>query len=125
MRENFGFKIPINVKEALLLNKANEGKIDKKYSWVETILKKMKRLERFNIFQFHEPNKKFDRNEGWQYAPMRIIFDIKYDLQQKVRFVVGGHKIDSSDPTTYSSTGILAMHFALHPVRKNMVDHGR
>eukprot|EP00957_Ditylum_brightwellii_P177809 13544274-Ditylum_brightwellii.AAC.1 len=34
---------------------------------------------------------------------MHMIFDIKHDLRRKARFVVGGHVIDSSEHTTYSS----------------------
>jgi hypothetical protein len=38
-------------------------------------------------------------------CPMRMIFDMKQeDLRHKARFVVGGHVIDSSNHTTYSST---------------------
>eukprot|EP00957_Ditylum_brightwellii_P066651 5058100-Ditylum_brightwellii.AAC.1 len=33
-----------------------------------------------------------------------MILDIKHDLRRKARFVVGGHMIDSSNHTIYSST---------------------
>eukprot|EP00957_Ditylum_brightwellii_P090553 6895904-Ditylum_brightwellii.AAC.1 len=45
-----------------------------------------------------------ERKDGWQYAPMHMIFDIKHDLQRKAQFVVDGHIINSSDHNTYSST---------------------
>eukprot|EP00957_Ditylum_brightwellii_P074748 5681214-Ditylum_brightwellii.AAC.1 len=45
-----------------------------------------------------------ERKDGWQYALMHMIFDIKHDLQRKAQFVVGSHVIDSSDHNIYSST---------------------
>jgi len=32
-----------------------------------------------------------------------MIFDIKSDLRRKARIVVGGHKVDTRDHTSYSS----------------------
>ena len=57
-----------------------------------------------NVFKYHNPNTVFSKDDGWQFAPMRMIFDIKHDLRHKARFVVGGHVVDSSNHTTYSST---------------------
>eukprot|EP00957_Ditylum_brightwellii_P126868 9670932-Ditylum_brightwellii.AAC.1 len=61
-------------------------------------------LERLNVFEYLDPNTKFWREEGWQFAPMQMIFDMKQDSCRKARFVVGGHAIDSSKHTTYLST---------------------
>ncbi len=60
--------------------------------------------QRLNVFQFHSPNQKHDNNEGWQYAPMHMIFVVKQqDLRYKARLVIGGHVVDSSKYNTYSS----------------------
>eukprot|EP00957_Ditylum_brightwellii_P182646 13911948-Ditylum_brightwellii.AAC.1 len=64
----------------------------------------MDALERLWVFQYHDERTKFHWNDGWQYAPMHMIFAIKHDLCRKVRFVAGGHVIDSSEHTSYSST---------------------
>eukprot|EP00957_Ditylum_brightwellii_P119855 9145374-Ditylum_brightwellii.AAC.1 len=61
-------------------------------------------LERLNIFEYHNPSKKRQKEYGWQFAPMQMIYDTKYDLCRKARFVVGGHIINSSQHMTYSST---------------------
>eukprot|EP00957_Ditylum_brightwellii_P114233 8709096-Ditylum_brightwellii.AAC.1 len=71
--------------------------------WAEAICKEMDALERLGVFQYHDARMKFHWNDGWQYAPMHMIFDIKHDLWRKARFVVGGHGIDYFDHTTYSS----------------------
>ena len=99
MREKFGIKIPNNTREALLLDRMNGDN-----KWAEAIKKEMDALDQLGVFQYHDPGVKFARSEGWQYAPMRMIFDIKHDLRRKARFVVGGHVIDSSEHMTYSST---------------------
>ena len=99
MREKFGIKIPNNTREALLLDRMNGDN-----KWAEAIKKEMDALDRLGVFQYHDPGVKFARSDGWQYAPMRMIFDIKHDLRRKARFVVGGHVIDSSEHMTYSST---------------------
>ena len=47
---------------------------------------------------------KFKTKEGYQYAPLRLIFDIKQeDLRRKSRIVAGGHVIESSMFENYSS----------------------
>ena len=57
------------------------------------------------MFQLYPPKTKFDNKDGWQYAPMHMMFDVKkQDLRHKSRLVVGGHSVDSTEYTTYSST---------------------
>jgi Reverse transcriptase (RNA-dependent DNA polymerase) len=65
----------------------------------------MDALHRLDCFEFHEPNINFKRSEGWQFASMHMIYDVKQeDLRHKARFVVGGHMVDSTSHITYSST---------------------
>eukprot|EP00957_Ditylum_brightwellii_P210501 15365052-Ditylum_brightwellii.AAC.3 len=99
IREKFRIKIPRNTKEALLLDKKNG---DNKLK--EAICKEMDALERFGVFQYTYAKTKFHWNDGWQYAPMPIIFDTKHDLHREARFVIVGHGIDFSEHTAYSST---------------------
>ena len=41
----------------------------------------------------------------YQYAPLRLIFDIKQeDFRRKARLVAGGHVVDASMYESYSST---------------------
>ena len=65
----------------------------------------MTTLENIGVFQLSLPKTKFEKKYGWQYAPMRMIFDVKQqDFRYKDRLVVGGHVVDSNEYTTYSST---------------------
>eukprot|EP00957_Ditylum_brightwellii_P074023 5624595-Ditylum_brightwellii.AAC.1 len=64
----------------------------------------MKALDHLDVFEFHKSSVRMHRKDGWQYAPMHMIFDIKHDLQRKAEFDVGSHVIDFSDHNTYSST---------------------
>lgn len=98
--EKFGIKIPNNTREALLLDKMNGNT-----KWADAIAKEMLGLEQLGVFKYHTPNQVFTKSEGWQYAPMHMIFTVKQqDLRHKARLVVGGHVIDSSKHMTYSST---------------------
>ena len=64
----------------------------------------MDNLDRLQVFKYHSPEKDFPKEEGWQKAPLRMIFDIKNeDQRHKARLVIGGHRVDSSDYNTYSS----------------------
>eukprot|EP00957_Ditylum_brightwellii_P055153 4180021-Ditylum_brightwellii.AAC.1 len=98
IREKFGINIPRNTKEALLLDEKNGDS-----NWTEAICKEMDALERLGVFQYHDARTMFYWHDGWQYAPMHMIFDIKHDLCRNARFIVGGHVIDSSEQTAYSS----------------------
>ena len=99
-REKFGIRIPNNVREALLFDKLNGDT-----KWADAIAKEMGALERLHCFKFMPPNHKLSRKDGWQYAPLHMIFEIKQqDLRHKARFVVGGHVVDASQHITYSST---------------------
>ena len=47
----------------------------------------------------------FKKSDGWQYAPMHMIFTIKQeDLRHKVRLVVNGNVVDASTFNKYSPT---------------------
>ena len=85
-REKFGYKIPNNSREALLLDSKNG-----KTLWADAIAKEMTALERIGVFQIYPPKTKFDKKYGWQFAPMHIVFDMKqHNLRHKARLVVGG-----------------------------------
>ena len=94
-----GIKLPRNTREALIFDRENKNTL-----WADAITKEMEGLERLHVFEYHSPGQLFRRTDGWQFAPMHMIFDLKQqDMRHKARLVVGGHVIDSSDHTTYSS----------------------
>ena len=98
-REKFGIRIPNTIHEALKMDKeAGNTK------WADAIKKEMDNLDRLEVFKYFDNTKAFDPNQGWQKAPLRMIFDIKSeDHRYKARLVVGGHKVDSSAYNTYAS----------------------
>jgi len=98
-QEKYGIEIPRNTREALLFDLKNNN-----MKWADAIAKEMGSLERLNVFEYRSATQQFGKTEGWQHAPMHMIFDIKQDLRHKARLVVGGHMIDSSGHNTYSST---------------------
>ena len=93
-----GIKVPRNIQEALLFDKENGNT-----KWADAIMKEMEGLRCLNVFKFHPANHKCSKTDGWQFAPMHMIFDVKQqDLRCKARLVVGGHVVDLSQYTTYS-----------------------
>ena len=99
-REKFGIVIPNSTREALLLDKINNDT-----KWGDAIAKEMNCLIHLDVFSFHPPNTRFLKQDGWQWAPLHMIFDIKReDHRYKARLVIGGNVINSSQHTTYSST---------------------
>ena len=55
-------------------------------------------------FKFVPGTHKFKSQEGWQFAPLKMIFEIKRDLMQKARLVIGGHMTDAFGYDTYAAT---------------------
>ena len=98
-REKFGIRIPRSAKEALQFDRDNGNTY-----WQDAIKKEMANLDRLEAFLYHPATKCFNAEDGWQKAPLRMIFDIKNeDRRYKARLVVGGHRVDSSNYNTYSS----------------------
>ena len=98
-REKFGIRIPNTIEEALKFDREAGN-----HKWAEAIKKEMDNLTRLNVFKFHPADKQFPKSEGWQKAPLRMIFDVKTeDKRHKARLVCGGHFVDSSGHDTNSS----------------------
>ena len=71
-KEKFGIKIPNTIAEALRCDKE-----DGNTKWYNAIKKEMDNLNRLKVFKYHASDKEFPKEEGWQKAPLRMIFDIK------------------------------------------------
>jgi hypothetical protein len=95
----YGVIVPRTVAEALQIDKDNSNRL-----WQEAIKKEVDALMSMQTFKIlsSEESKSFNR-EGYQYAPLRMIFDVKQDLRRKARLVLGGHVIDASGHDTYAS----------------------
>ena len=65
-------------------------------------MKEMTALDNAGCFSYYLPNHQFGKD--YQYAPLKIIFDIKKeDLRRKSRLVAGGHVINSHMYQSYAS----------------------
>lgn len=96
-RIKFGIRVPNSVREALIFDRENKNTL-----WGDAIQKEMAALDKAQVFQYHPGH--FKISKGFQYAPLRIIFDIKQeDLRHKARLVAGGHVVNSSMYESYSS----------------------
>ena len=87
------------MREALDLDRLNGD-----HEWAESMQKEMDALDRLDCFACHDPNEELKKEEGWQWAPLTMIFDIKAeDKRKKSRLVCGGHVLDSNRIETCSS----------------------
>ena len=81
-------------------------KIDKENNntlWNEAIKKEFNALNPYKTFKFvNNNNFKSLKNEGFQFATLRMIFDVKQDLRRKVRLVIGRYMVDSAGHEVYT-----------------------
>ena len=97
LRTKFGFKVPRNVKEALLFDKENNNT-----EWADAIAKEMMALEAAGVWAYYPPH--YKPSAEYQFTPLTMIFDIKQeDLRRKARLVAGGHVVESNMYESYSS----------------------
>ena len=83
-REKFGIRITNSTKEAFYLDRINNNK-----NWEEASNKEMSALDRLDCFEFVPRTTESSKADGWQFAPMHMIYDIKQeDLRHKARFVI-------------------------------------
>jgi len=92
----FGLEVPPNVREALELDRRNGN-----HRRAKAIHKEMQGLQDHHTFSFLNPGEVAPA--GYQFAPLTMIFTVKQDLRCKARLVIGGHVIDSSEHSGYSS----------------------
>jgi len=96
----YGIQIPQIIRRAIIFDDEN-----KNTKWQDSMTKEIGSLKKLDVFEFHPSNHKCPKQQGWSFAPMHMIFEVKReDLRHKSRLVIGGHVIDSSKHSTYSST---------------------
>lgn len=96
-REKFGINIPNSVKEALIFDRQNNNTL-----WADAIYKEMAALDKAKCFKYYPPTYRVSKE--YQYAPLRLIFDVKQEnLRRKARLVAGGHVVNSNMYESYSS----------------------
>ena len=84
LRNKYGIDIPNTIADARRLDEENSNGL-----WMEAIRKELEALEKLNVFKYHKPGKRMGNEH--QYAPMRFVFDVKWeDLRRKARLVLAG-----------------------------------
>ncbi len=71
--------------------------------WKEAIIKEISALMGRNTFEYLSGTWKSCQCEGYKFAPLRMIFDIKQDGRCKAQLVIGRHVLDSKNMDTYAS----------------------
>ena len=96
LEEKFGFQIPRNINDAKELDRLKGDT-----AWVDAINKEIGTLLKLECFIFHGP----DYNPGpeYQFAPLRMIFEVKQDGRKKARLTIGGHVVDAQGISTRST----------------------
>ena len=95
----YGIRVPRNTKEATQFYQENGNKL-----WDNEILKEMEALVYMKVFRKLPSSLRKARAKVFQFAPLRMIFDVKVDLRRKARLVIWGHVVDSSGHEVYAST---------------------
>jgi hypothetical protein len=96
METFMGIEIPRNMKEALYLDKKNNDNM-----WKGAMKVEVDSNQEHKTLIFLPPGAK--PPDGYQEAPLRMIFDVKPDLRRKARLVAGGHKVDARGHSSFSS----------------------
>ena len=90
----FGIEIPMNVKEALDLDRDNKNTF-----WQDAIKKEMGTVEKaFDVLP-----KGSKKPVGYQEIKCHLVFDVKMDFTRKARFVAEGFRTDPPASVIYSS----------------------
>jgi hypothetical protein len=95
----YGIHIPWSVREAFCLDEENGNML-----WSDALSKEILALQKMNCFKVVDDEQHWHpARDGYQYAPLQMIFDVKPDGRRKARLVAGGHVV-KCDVNTYAST---------------------
>lgn len=90
----FGVLIPLTVKEALEQDKANGNTL-----WKDAIAKEYENVK--VAFKLMDEGEKIPPT--YQKITCHLVFEVKFDLRRKARYVAGGHLTTTPSSMTYSS----------------------
>ena len=95
----YGIRFSMNVNEAAQFDKENVNSL-----WDNEILKELEALMYMKVFKKLLLSLWKVSSKGYQFIPLRIVFDCRVDLRRKYRLVIGGHGINFSGHGVYAST---------------------
>ena len=120
-RSKFGIDIPRNFKEAVEFNRKNGNTL-----WQDAVKKEMKNVQ--VAFNFKDNDSEIPI--GFKEIEAHIVYEVKFDLTRKARYVGGGHLTEVPAAMTYSSVvsrdsvRIMFLVAALNHLDVNMCDIG-
>ena len=94
----YGVYVPRTIEDALSMDSKNNDT-----SWEDAIKKEIDALQGYGTFKVVSKGKERGVKESHQYAPLRMIFDVKQCGRRKARLVIGGHVVDSGHMDTFAS----------------------
>ena len=106
-----GVVVPRDPKEALELDKKNGNT-----KWQDSMTTEIDGIQDHETLRFLPPGS--EPPKGYQFAKLRMIFDVKHDLRRKARLVIGGHMVDATGQPIYSSAVQLASVRLLNVIAK-------
>jgi hypothetical protein len=90
----FGIELPKSISEALKVNR-DTGTTD---FWRKAVDKEMKNV--MPAFKFRDDNQV---PVGFKHIDCHMMFDVKFDLTWKARYVAGGHQMDTPKDMVHAS----------------------
>ena len=95
-KEKYGIVIPNNYKAAVQEDIKNGNTL-----WQTAVRTEIAALIHHECFEFKD--RKFKPNKNYQFAPLRLVFELKQDFRRKARLVIQGFKVDPRDLSTRST----------------------
>ena len=93
----YGIRVPRKAKETAQFDQENVNKL-----WNNAILKELEALVSMKVFSKLPSSLRKTRAEVFQFALLRMIFEVKVDLRRKERLVIEGHVVHSSGHKVYA-----------------------
>ena len=85
----YGIRFLSNAKEAAQFDKDNSNTL-----WENSSLKDLEALISMNIFKKLQYSLRKSIAGGYQFAPLRMILDVRVDLGRKSILIIGCHAVD-------------------------------
>ena len=95
-RYKYGFQVPRNHAEAVLIDERNGNT-----KWQDSEKLEIDQLKEYKTFRDLGLGGKAP--DGYKKIPCHMIYDVKWDGRHKSRFVAGGHRTDTPVESTYSA----------------------
>ena len=94
--EKYGVIIPKGIREALRFDEQSKGR-----EWAGAAEKDVANMRKYEVFEVLDGSIK-EPPEGYQFAKLQWVFDVKPGGRRKGRLVIGGHMVDTDNIACYA-----------------------